>query len=426
MDSAVDRRQSAQLRRQAAATFVIVVLVGMVAHLYRAAPAVVAPDILAELGLDPAWVAYVTGAFFVTAAAFQAPAGMLFDRLGLKRTIPALMLLGAAGSLVFATAQSGMMLVAGRALMGLGFGVIITGGVVLCARWFEPARFPVVVGLVLAISQIGNLSSTAPTAYLSALLGWRGAFLCLGGVAVVLAIAYFALVRETPPGKPDHVGKHESLRDTINGSWRILTNRQLWPVFAMAFVGYASGFSIAGVWGGVYLHEIHGLGLVARGNVLFAMLACFALGLYFFGWLGRRIGSMKRSVTIGAALTVLIFLVLALLEAPSLPVIVVLLALLGAAAGFCGTIIPHGRIFYPPDSLGRGVTVLNTVVLTGAMAFQIYTGVLMDFMEGLGLALEPSFRILFATHALCLVGGLLAYRKACDRMEPVMPAAGVS
>src|SRR3546814_15923134 len=103
----------------------------------------------------------------------------------------------------------------------------------------------------------------------------------------------------------------EGFRRTLGGSWLILRDRRLWPVFAMAFVGYASIFCIMGVWGGVYLHEVHGLDLVERGYALLAMAIAFALGLFLFGRLARRLGRMKLAVVGGAVLAIPPFAVLA-------------------------------------------------------------------------------------------------------------------
>lgn len=204
-----------------------------------------------------------------------------------------------------------------------------------------------------------------------------------------------------------------------------MTDRKLWPVFAMAFVAYAASFSIASVWGGVYLSEVHGLGLVGRGNMLFLMVSAFAAGLFFFGWMGQRIGSLKQSVMIGASLSVVVFLLAALIPNPSLPVTGAIFLFLGATNGACGTIIPHGRNFYPPDSIGRGVTVLNTLVLLGALTFQVVTGLLMDGLYAMGAEPEPAFRILFAAYALALVAGLIVYSRAAEGAQSSAPSAAV-
>lgn len=410
-------------RRAVGITFVIVILVGMTAHLYRAAPAVVAPDILAELHLDTAWVAYIASGFFLAAVLTQIPAGMVFDTFGLRPTIPLLLIVATAGAVVFGTARSGAALMAGRILMGIGGGSVIMGGVVLCARWFGPARFASVVGLVLGIGQLGNLASTAPTALVSAAIGWRGAFLLLAATSAVLAVVYYVLIRDGFPGESASPARPRKLSEVVGGSWSIITDRKLWPVFAMAFVAYAASFSIAGVWGGVYLSEVHGLGLVARGNMLLLMVSAFAAGLFFFGWMGQKIGSLKHAVMIGASFSVAIFLFAALIPNPSLPVTSVIFIALGAGNGACGTIIPHGRNFYPPDSIGRGVTVLNTLVLLGALTFQIVTGLVMDGLDALGVEPEPAFRILFAAHALALAAGLVVYSRAAEGVRSSAPPA---
>src|SRR3546814_3425779 len=92
-------------------------------------------------------------------------------------------------------------------------------------------------------------------ALLSAGVGWRGAFVCLAVASAVLALVYVLVVRETPPGETMTQRPKEGFRRTLGGSWLILRDRRLWPVFAMAFVGYASIFCIMGVWGGVYLQD---------------------------------------------------------------------------------------------------------------------------------------------------------------------------
>ena len=46
----------------------------------------------------------------------QIPAGILLDRYGARRMVPGLFLLAVAGSLLYAWAQSGPELIAGRAL----------------------------------------------------------------------------------------------------------------------------------------------------------------------------------------------------------------------------------------------------------------------------------------------------------------------
>lgn len=411
MQTGSSHNESAAFRRQFVRNIVAVIAVGMVAHLFRSSVAVVAPDILADVGLGRAWAAYLTSAFFITAVVTQIPAGMLFDGVGVRLTIPAMLLTAALGALVFAVARSTGGLIVGRALMGIGAGALIMGGIALLARWMQPERFASVVGMVLSLSQIGNIGATAPVALMAAILGWRGAFIGLAVLSLAVAVAYLLLVRERPEGpriRPCPEG-NPGFRQSVLGSLRILADRQLWPVFAMAFVSYSTNFSIAGVWGGVYLNEVFHLDLVARGNILFMMVSAYALGLFFFGWLGQRIQSLKRSVIIGTVLSTVLLVVAALMNEPPIWSVSVLFVLFGAASGACGTIIPHGRNFYPTNFIGRGVTVMNTIVLLGALFMQIATGRMMGALSEVGFSAPDAFRILFGFHAMGLLVGLAVY-----------------
>ena len=56
-------------------------------------------------------------------------------------------------------------------------------------------------------------------------------------------------------------------------------------ISAIQLVGYGALTSVAGLWGGPYLYELHGLDPVARGNVLMAMnLAVLAGRWPMAGW----------------------------------------------------------------------------------------------------------------------------------------------
>ncbi len=403
----------------------VVIAVGMVAHVFRSSTAVVAPDIIGELGLAAGWAAYLTSGFFAAAMIVQIPVGIMYDAVGLRVTIPLMLGIAAAGAVVFATAEGAAALLVGRILMGVGAGALIMGGLVLCARWLPPERFPALVGMVLALSQVGNIGATAPVAIVAAALGWRGAFLCLAALALLIALVYLLRIEEYPPEAPRAAAAREGFAASVRGSLRILCNRELWPVFAMAFVSYAVNFSVAGVWGGVYLSEVFGFDVVMRGYFLLLMASAFALGLVFFGWLGQKLRSLKRAVLAGSGVSAALFLLAALVPDPSPVAVGGFFLLLGAAGGACGTIIPHGRNFYPSGSIGRGVTVLNTIVLLGALAVQISTGLLMDILFGAGMDASAAFRVLFATHACALVTGMLVYSRARETAPETEAAAAM-
>jgi sugar phosphate permease len=71
-------------------------------YLYRVVNAVIAPDLVAELGLGPADLGLLTSVYFLTFAAFQLPLGVLLDRFGPRKTEACLLVFAALGAFVFA------------------------------------------------------------------------------------------------------------------------------------------------------------------------------------------------------------------------------------------------------------------------------------------------------------------------------------
>ena len=74
-------------------------------YLFRSINAVIAGDLVAELGLTAADLGLLTSVYFLLFAAVQLPCGVLLDRYGPRLIDSTLLLVAAAGSLLFALAE---------------------------------------------------------------------------------------------------------------------------------------------------------------------------------------------------------------------------------------------------------------------------------------------------------------------------------
>ena len=83
-------------------------------YLYRTVNAVLAPDLMRDLNLDPAALGLLTSAYFLAFAVAQPPLGVLLDRYGPRRVEATLLVFAATGALLFAVADS-----LGTLLLGL-------------------------------------------------------------------------------------------------------------------------------------------------------------------------------------------------------------------------------------------------------------------------------------------------------------------
>ena len=68
-----------------------------VSYLYRSVNAVIAPDLIAEVGLRPADLGLLTGVYFLAFALAQVPLGVLLDRYGPRRPEATLLVVAGGG-----------------------------------------------------------------------------------------------------------------------------------------------------------------------------------------------------------------------------------------------------------------------------------------------------------------------------------------
>lgn len=98
----------------------LLVAITGISQFYRASAGVIAPELMRDLSLGPETLGLASSAFFVALGVAQIPVGMLFDRVGPRLTVGVLTLLAVFGAILHAMAESGAMLVAARAILGLG------------------------------------------------------------------------------------------------------------------------------------------------------------------------------------------------------------------------------------------------------------------------------------------------------------------
>jgi predicted MFS family arabinose efflux permease len=324
--------------------------------------------------------------------------------------VAALSLLAMLGSLWIANASDAADLIAGRTIVGVGCAASFMSVVFLCSRWFEQAKLATRLSWVFAASNIGTLAAATPLAWIAATVGWRSGFLGLAVVTLLVALGFLVFVRDRPPEYRGPEPARESPGQILRGLWEVWRTPGLGPVLSMHFFAYATMLTVLGVWGGPYLHDVHKLDGVARGNVLLAMGVAQILGILAYGPMDRVLRSRKRVVFGGAAISMVLLAILAALPHPPLWLAV---ALLIAFCFFCayGTVIvAQGRALFPDRLAGRGVTTVNMAQCLGLAVLPAAAGYIVD---GFGAG-DTAYRWVFGTLAAGLVRGSFAYVRARD------------
>jgi MFS family permease len=412
--------------RAAAILIVMLSATTILSQFFRSSVTVLAPELIVELKLTSQALGMANAIFFFALMAAQVPVGILFDRIGVRLTVGALAILGVVGALWHAVVRDGSELIAARFLLGLGFGGSFMSVVVLCSRWYPRARWATAMSWVFGLSMIGVGMAGTPLALAAGLLGWRMTFVIMAGVAAAVGLLFVWLVRDDPPGKVPVPHSSETLADALVGFFAILRLPGLLRVLGLQTVAYAVMATIMGLWAGPYLHDVHGLDAVARGNVLIAMAIAQTAGVLAFGPMDRIFDTRKWVAISGATATILVLLALA--SNPPTVLAIPLIVGVCATSAYGVAVVTHARTFYPDHLVGRGATTANMAQLFGCAILPVVTGFLPAYFPQTAAGYSPvAYQWIFATIAAALGAGLMVYATARDvrpssQLGPQTPA----
>ena len=386
-------------------------------HFFRAANVTIGLDLMRDLAIGPEALGVLTGAFFFGFSAMQIPCGFLFDRYGPRKTVTGMLVLATIGGAVFTLAPDWPTLLAGRVLLGAGFGVMLIGSMVVISRWFPPDRFSTLTSAVLSVGLLGNLAATTPLAWGTEHVGWRAIF---GAVVIFTALATVAVwlvVRDAPPGHPFLARRAESPREMLRGLGQALASPALPYILVLNFCNYACTFTIQGLWGGPYLREVHGLSAVASGNVLLAAVVAYQCGMLVIGPLDRVLDTRKWIAVAGTVAGASVLATLALVDAPPAWLAIGAMLAIGFVSPASTMIMAHGRAIFPDHLIGRGMATLNTSVMLGVACMQSISGVILGAFAPLadGSRSEIAYRSLFGVMCVVLVIAVAVYAQVADR-----------
>ena len=171
-------------------------------HLYMLVfPSLVTP-LRAELGMSLSEALSLTFLGYLLYGLGALPAGMISDRWSAQGMLVVCLAMSGSGALLAGFSHSGTMLTVALALMGLGASIYHPTGMALISRAFSARR-----GWALGVNGVwGNVGlAGAPflTGLLTAVFGWRWAYLLLGAVGLLGALFVLLQPLKAPGAKPE-------------------------------------------------------------------------------------------------------------------------------------------------------------------------------------------------------------------------------
>lgn len=168
------------------------------------------PSIRTDLGFSQSSLAWIVNAYMLFFGGFLLLGGRLGDLYGHRRIFVAGIALFTVASLAAGLSSSQAMLVAARAVQGLGGALASAVGLSLIMTLFtDPAERAKAMGVVGFVSAGGGSAGVLLGGVLVSFFGWHSVFVVnvpVGVAVCALAIACIRLPRATPQGRLDVAG----------------------------------------------------------------------------------------------------------------------------------------------------------------------------------------------------------------------------
>ncbi len=261
---------------------------------------------LSEMGASKEQLGRVLGAFFLTYALFQIPAGWASDRFGGRKMLTIYILAWSilTGVTGMVTSLTGLLLA--RLACGVAqAGAYPTSGAII-RHWFPVQNRGIASGLVSMGGRIGGaMSPFLATWLILQTHSWRTTLLIFAAAGIVTAFLYWWMVRDRPSM---HGGTNEaeralsgvdSNREKANLSevpgmlWACCKSRSLW---LNAFVQFATniGWAFLVTWLPTYLSQSKGVDNLTGAKMVTGILAigipAQIVGGFFSDWCVKTLG----------------------------------------------------------------------------------------------------------------------------------------
>jgi len=377
----------------------------LLSQFYRVSNAVIAPMLIADLSLDTKAIGLMSASFFYAFAVTQIPIGLFLDKIGPRSMMAVLSAIGVFGAIVFSLADSLVVGVAGRVLLGVGMACNLMGSYKLLTLWFSPRAFASLAGILVAVGSFGNMIATTPLVLLVGQMGWRSSFQMIAMIHLLLTISFYIIVRDRPlqcASNSESAVKSMNIEQAFENLKLLFKQKEYWIISFATFARYGIFAAFQALWAGPYLMEVLGLSALTAGNLILLLNVGMILGSPCWGALSDRLFKTRKWIIVAGSLGMAATIIILATISAQTPLAV--LAPLFFCFGFFNAtgllMYPHIKELMPSEMAGAAMTGINFFTMIGPAVFLQGLGTLMQTLYPAASRGPNAFHAVFL---LCLV-----------------------
>jgi MFS family permease len=363
----------------------LICFVGMLFYCYnyflRVSPSVMQNELSATFHITASQFGTLAAFYYYAYTPMQLPAGLIYDKFGVRFVLCFACLMAVVGLSLFITANSYIAAGMGRFLIGFGSAFAYIGVLKLASLWLPANRFATVAGLTTACGMLfGALSQKYLTKVIEA-IGYKQA-LHSALIAGIILSGIIALLIRNQPKKENRIVKdpQSPMNSTqIFSALRIIiTNPQMWLIGIIGCLLYLPASVFLDLWGIPYLESVYHLNASKAVNIA---------NITFLGWIisGPIIGAFsdkikRRKLPLIVCGMTAAFLLCTVFYVPDLKLstLYLLFFIIGFSCGAHPLCFALGKESNPIQISGTAVATTNMLIMAGGAIFQPLVGFLLD------------------------------------------------
>lgn len=297
-------------------------LLSIITFLDRVCMNVVSKYVKEDLSLNNEQFGYILGAFSLAYALFELPTGIMGDKIGPRRVLTRVVFWWSGFTALTGTAFNFIYLLIVRFLFGIGEAGAYPNSSIVISRWFPANETGKAQSAIWAAARIGGALTPLLVIPLVHAVGWRMAFLVLGCVGAIWAIAWYGWFRDEPAEKSgistyeiEEIEADRNIKSHHQIQWtKALKDSNILYLMLMCHLFFYASYFFTN-WSATYFQE--GRGLTEDDTKKFISLSYFLgalgciIGGYLSDWLVKKRGLRfgRRAVgVVGLGMSAVLFL----------------------------------------------------------------------------------------------------------------------
>ena len=279
-------------------------------------PSVMTNTLMSTFNISGTQLGNLAACYFYAYLLLQIPAGLLLDKIGPRKVTTIAIAVCAAGSIIFAKADTLLVAGIGRFLTGAGAAFAAVNCLKLIANWFPFKQFAFMAGLMMTVAMLGAVGGQAPLASFIEAMDWRYAMEIIGIAGLVLAGIFWLIVRDI---SPEHKKEKHIVSQKISffeSLIKVLKNKQGWWLSIYSGFAFAPVMIFGGLWGVAFTSEAFNVNQNLAAQAVSLIFIGFAVGAPVFGWFSDWIG--RRKIVMFWGTIIALFTISAVIYAPGL------------------------------------------------------------------------------------------------------------